>query len=208
MGITIKEAGLEEVEEMLPELEPVFLEAYFNGHMYEDLCSDIKESPEVFQTFIAYKEETVVGVVVLETKPHKFMEYYDLPPVHIKRFTVLPKFRSLGIGKKLLDAAKQYAFVELGLKVIFGESNELGALSFYGREGALYKKDIIETYSRRNTAEENINFFKEFLTNKKFRTYRFPEGKGILFVFCNEKEQRTFFAKKGFISKDELLNVA
>jgi GNAT superfamily N-acetyltransferase len=208
MVITVKEVGLEEVEEILPELEPVFSAAYFNGRMYEDFCSDIKESPEVFQTFIAYKKETIVGVAVLETKPHKFIEYYDYPPVHIKRFTVLPKFRSLGIGKKLLDAAKQYAFEKLRLKVIFGESNELGALSFYGREGALYAKDIIETYSHRNTAKQNIEFFKEFLTNKKFRTYRFPEGKGILFVFCNEKEQRTFFENKGFISKEDLLKVA
>lgn len=62
------------------------------------------------------------------------MEYYSFPPVHLKRFTVDPEYRSYGIGKKLLDSLKKLAFEELNISVIFGQSNETGAISFYLRE--------------------------------------------------------------------------
>lgn len=203
----IKRFNLDQItNEVLSELQKVFSKSYHNGHMYEDFLNDIKESPEIFQLFLAYQNDRITGVSVIETKPHKFIEYFNFPPVHIKRFTVLPEYRSQGIGKLLLDEAKKYSFEEQKLPIIFGESNELGALSFYGREGALYSRTVIEQYSRRNSPEENITFFKEFISNPTFRKYRYPEGNGILFVFCNSDKEKDFFESKSFISKNKLLN--
>ncbi len=203
----IKRFDLEQIDnKILSGLQKVFSKAYHNGHMYEDFLNDIKESPEIFQLFLAYSNDKITGVLVIETKSHKFIEYFNFPPVHIKRFTVLPEYRSQGIEKLLLDEAKKYSFEEQKLSVIFGESNELGALSFYGREGALYSKKVIGEYSRRNNPEENVAFFKEFISNPKFRNYRYPEGNGILFVFCSSDKEKGFFRNKGFVSKSMLLN--
>jgi len=204
--VTIKKFNLNEIgEELLLEVKEVFSKAYYNEHMYISLLNDMKEAPEIFQAFFAYLENKIIGVAIIETKPHKFIQYHGFAPVHIKRFTVLPEHRSLGIGKKLLDEAKEYAFKEKKVPVIFGESNEIGALSFYGREGALYSTKVIKNYSERNSADENIYFFKEFISNKKFKSYRYPEGKGIIFVLCSSDKEKLFFETKGFVSKEDLL---
>lgn len=205
-GITIECFGIEDFPvERLPELQQVFSKAYYNGHMYEDFVADLADKPDVFQAFLATQEGKIVGVAVVETKPHPFIDYRGFPPVHLKRFTVLPEHRGKGIGKRLLDEAKGFAFNEAGLEVLFGESNEVGALSFYGREGALYLTEVIKSYSRRNSPQENLIFFREFLTNPVFRSYRFPEGNGIQFVFCKSDETARLFRDNGFASKDELL---
>jgi len=193
-------------EEHLVELKAVFSHAYHNGHMYEDFLKDLTENPEVFQTFLARQDDRLIGVMVIESKPHSFINYHQFPPIHLKRFTVLPQFRRRGVGKGLLDDAKGYAFDESGIKVIFGESNEAGALSFYGREDALFSVDVIKNYSKRNTPEENLSFFREFISNPKFAAYRFPEGDGIQFVFCKSEDETKFFRQHGFVSKQELIS--
>ena len=205
-NIQIKKYNINEItNNQIIQLKKVFSKAYFHEHMYKDTIKDIQESPIIFKAFFAQHKNKIIGVIFIENKPHKFIEYNKFKPIHIKHFTVLPKYRSQGIGKKLLDEAKKYVFKELNLKVIFGESNELGSLSFYGKEKALYSLETIKNYSNRNNPKENIEFFKEFITNPKFKTYRYPEGNGIPFVFCNSNKEEKFFTNKSFISKTKLL---
>lgn len=205
-SVKILRLGVEDFSaERLAELQQVFSKAYYNVHMYEDFLADLADKPEIFQAFLAMQDEKIVGVAVVETKPHVSIDYHGFPPVHIKRFTVLPEHRGRGIGKQLLDETKNFAFNEKGLEVLFGESNEIGALSLYGRQGALYSTKVIESYSRRNYPEENLMFFKEFLSNPAFRSYRFPAGSGIQFVFCKTNEALKSFQSKGFVTKNHLL---
>jgi ribosomal protein S18 acetylase RimI-like enzyme len=193
----------DELEPFLPSLKELFADAFFNGHMYDSLLADIARKPDPFAVFLAYDQDDIVGCVVLEQRVHDGVDYHDLFPVHLQRFAVAPSHRSQGIGKQLLDTAKTYAFQELGLDALFCKSNEAGAMSFYGREGALFKRSSIEEYSHRNTPEENLVFFREFLTQPIFRTYRYPAGHGILFVFSSD-EKTPFFEQRGYYTKEKL----
>ena len=203
----IKSLDLSEVlPELLPGIKRVMSAAYHGSHMFEDFLADIESHPPIFRLFLAYLADELVGTVVIEHKSHERIEYHGNQPVHLKRFSVLPSRRGTGIGKQLLDAAKLYAFKEMRLAVLFGESNEAGALSFYGREGALYGTDSIGLYSKRNTPEENLRFFAEFISNSVFKPYRYPEGKGIAFVFPASFDEAMAFESRGYISKSRLLN--
>jgi ribosomal protein S18 acetylase RimI-like enzyme len=206
-SVTIKRLSLEEItESCLLKLKKVFERAYYNSNMYEALQKDIAKRPEVFQGFVACHGMEIVGCVFLVKKPRDSKIHYNFEPLCLKRFTVLPEFRSLEIGKKLLDKAKKYAFEEQKVPVIFVSSNEAGALSFYGREGALYSTGSVENYSARNFPTENLCFFKEFISNPKFKNYRYPIGKGIALVFCNSEVETKFFEIRGFVSKKFMLS--
>lgn len=207
-AIRVESLGLADItESLLSGMKKVFDAAYHNSHMYRDFREDVGTGPEIFRLFLAKDGLGTIGIAVVETKRHAAIEYYDYPSVHLKRFTVLPEYRGRGIGKMLIDAVKSYAFNEEKLSVVFGESNEAGALSFYGREGAFYSTDAIRSYSRRNTPDDNLRFFAEFISNPFFRRYRYPEGGGIPFVFCATESQRSEFEYRGYVSKEALLLV-
>jgi GNAT superfamily N-acetyltransferase len=204
--VRIESLGLADItESLLSGMKKVFDAAYHASHMYRDFREDVGAHSTVFRLFLAKDGSEIIGIAVVETKRHAGIEYYGYPSVHLKRFTVLPEYRGNGIGKMLIDAVKAYAFTEENLSVIFGESNEAGALSFYGREGALYSTDAIGSYSRRNAPDDNLRFFTEFISNPFFRRYRYPEGGGIPFVFCATEKQRSEFEGRGYVLKEILL---
>jgi hypothetical protein len=136
------------------------------------------------------------------------MDYGNHKPVHLKRFTVHPRYRSKGIGKALVDKAKGFVFDELRLPIFFGESNEIGGMSFYGREGALFSTKAIKTYSSRNSPKDNLRFFIEFVTNPKFKTFRYQTGKGIPFVFINDDAIESEYKDKGYMLISEITKQA
>lgn len=201
----IKKFGLDEVtDNLLEEMRDVLDLSYYNSKMFESLKQDIKEEHEVFRAYIVYDSSRVIGVAVVEDKIHKNMDYGDHIPVHLKRFAVHPQYRRQGIGKTLLDKAKSFTFVELKLHVLFGESNEAGGMNFYGREGAIFSLEAIKTYSTRNAPEENLRFFTEFVTNPKFRSFRYQVGKGIPFVFTNDNSTEEEYRNKDYKSISEI----
>ena len=209
-AIQIESLGLGEVSaDIMAELNQVYSQAYYNSHMYDYFQADISQRPALFRLFLARQSDqsrAVVGARVIELKPHPFVQYIGFAPVHGKRFSIAPSFRGRGIGKLLIAESTRYAFEELALKVIFGESNEIGALAMHGREGALYLLASIHACSPRNSPGENVAFFREFLADPKFRSYRFPAGDGIQFVYCADVETAAVFRAHGYISKDELLS--
>lgn len=203
--VEIDKLNASEVSKVLPELKQLLEGAYHNSHMYRDVQQDIKSNPEVFQMFLAKVEKKPVGVAVVESKVHEAFDYMGYAPIHIKRFTVDSNSRGSGIGRKLLDKAKEYAFGELGLEVLFGESNEIGALSMYGREGALYSTEAIREYWRRNTPEQGLAYFAADLSDPIRRGERYPNGQGLRFVFAVSKNIEAQFIRKGYVSKREIL---
>ncbi len=197
--------------EIIEELQRLFDHAYHNSSMYSYFLEDIEERPEVFKLIIARHHDSsnaVVGGAVAEAKEHNFIDYQGFPPVHVKRFTVLPEFRGMGVGRQLLDETKRYCFEELGLQAIFGESNETGALAMYGREGALYHIGSIENSLRRTSPEANVRHFRKFISDPYFREteFRYPVGDGIQFVFCGDDGTAQFFRDHGYISQGEILS--
>jgi GNAT superfamily N-acetyltransferase len=211
-GLRIERLGIDEATpELLAELKDLLDLAYVNGHMYDDLVEDVASRPEVFRLFVARKDGQPVGVRVIERKPHEGIEYFDFEPVHGKRFTVHPDHRGEGVGGRMMAEGRRYAFDELDLPAVFGESNELGAISMYGREGALFQLSTITEFSHRNTPEQNLRFFREFLTNPAFREYRLPrvEGSpGVLFVEVRDEHIARFFRERGYVTRAELLGEA
>lgn len=199
---------LENVPEgVLTGLKNLYSQAYHNPHMYEDLLEDMQRKPEVFRLFVARsldQEQEILGARVIESKQHPFIDYRGFAPVHGKRFCVAPNSRGMGIGKQLIDEGKRYCFEELGLSAIFGESNEVGALSLYGREGALYLRDSISKALKRNNPQQAQAIFSEFLTNPVLRTLRFPGGDGIQFVYCRDDETSEVFRSYGYAPLEEL----
>jgi ribosomal protein S18 acetylase RimI-like enzyme len=206
--VQIECIGLGEAAAVLPQLQDLFDGAYHDSHMSSDLAEDIEAKPEGFQLFVARTDDqldTVVGAAVVESKIHPAFNYLDFPPVHVKRFTVSEAIRGMGIGKQLLDETKRYGFEEQGLKALFVESNEIGAISMYGREGALYSLDSIQEYWRRNTPEQALAYFAMDITDPRRRGERYPNGEGIRFVFARDEATTQFFQEHGHISKEEVL---
>jgi ribosomal protein S18 acetylase RimI-like enzyme len=209
--VSIEGLGLEDASVVLPQLRPLLDNAYHNSHMYDDLKEDISEAPDPFRLFLAStsgaeEERTAVGSAVVERKVHTAFDYLGLAPIHIKRFTVLDAFRSMRIGKQLIDACKDFGFKEEGFSAMFVESNEIGALSMYGREGALYSREAIEEYYRRNTPGDALCLFGQALNDRSRRHERYPNGEGIRFVFAKNDETADFFRSNGYVALEELTN--
>jgi len=192
--------------DILRQLELLYASAYFGSEMFDSLLEDVREAPEIFQLFLAtVATDRIVGARVIELKHHSFFAYHGHHPVHGKRFCVAPEFRRQGIGKRLIAEGRRFCFDELKLKVLFGESNEVGALALHGREGALFSSQSIELHSPRNRPEENLAYFARFFADPRFRTYRLPIGEGVQFVHCRDEEIAAAFRKRGYVSSAELL---
>jgi len=209
--IEVERLSLGEVStEILGQLERLYADAYRGSRMYRSLLEDVEEGPGIFKLFLArrigYPDE-VAGARVIELKPHSFIEYRGYEPLHGKRFCVSPPLRGFGIGRALIAEGSRYSFQELEARAIFGESNEIGALALAGREGALFLVESIENRSARNFPRENADFFREFIINPKFRSYRFPVGDGVQFAYCRDAEIAADFRAHGHRSMRELLGV-
>jgi len=199
MNIVIKNMWIGNVtDNILSELKLLFHKAYVNSEMYNSFLNDLDWFHEYFQIFLAYDRDKIIWIALLEDKKKLGMNYLWYAPVYLKRFTVDPEYRSLSIWKKLLNQVKDYALNVYKIPVFFWWTNELWAAAFYLREWAYFHLPSIEAYSDRNLPSENIEFFKEFVTNKKFRTYRYPLGKGIPFVYILDKTAQDIFTKNGF----------
>lgn len=205
--LVIEELDTQAATDTLNELQGLLDGAYHNSHMFRDLAEDLEERPDPFRLFLATVETRPVGVAVVERKFHQNYDYLGLSPVHVKRFTVANSMRGLGIGRRLLDVSKTYAFDELGLDVLFGESNEYGALALYGREGAYYRRETIEKYLRRNDpAAQALLYFALDISDSRFRERRYPNGDGIHFAFPADETAARFLKGGGFISQAEVLS--
>jgi GNAT superfamily N-acetyltransferase len=190
-------------------LRDLYAEAYHDPGMYESFVSDVEGKPEVFQLFAARDSAAaIVGAIVVESSVHASVDYRGFPPVHSKRFCVRPELRGQGVGARLLAESRRFCFEELGLKVSFGISNEIVALSLHGREGALFSLPSIEGSSPRNGPRENLGFFAEFLTNPKFKSYRIPAGEGVRLVYCRDVETAALFEADRHLPLDRLLDLA
>jgi GNAT superfamily N-acetyltransferase len=212
MDIQIERVGLEDISPaLLGDLERLYSLAFFNSHMFERLLEDLREEPDVFQLFLAKGSAgagEILGARVIELKPHGEFDYRGHLPFHGKRFCISPSARGLGLGRSMIEAGKAFCFEELGAKAIFGESNEVAALDLHGRAGALLSRASIETLSSRNSPSENLEFFREFLTNPKFRHFRFPVGSGVRFVYCKDAATAGEFAAAAHLPLRQLLDAA
>ena len=205
LSVVINELDLEAAQGVLPDLREILVGAYFDSHMFRDLAEDLETAPDPFRLFLASAQDQPIGVSVVEKKEHEDYEYFDNPPVHIKRFTVASIARGLGVGKSLLDASKRYAFDELQLSLLFGESNEYGALALYGREGAYYRKESVERYNRRNNPFEALQYFAIDISDPRLRGRRYANGGGIHFAFPADEPTQRLVERHGFISQEDIL---
>ena len=208
---TIEQLGLHEVSpDVLARLEVLYATAYHDSHMYSDILEDIALQPEIFQLFVARANDAIVGARVIESKAHSFIDYHGRVPVHGKRFSVSPSLRDQGIGGAVIEAGNDYCFDDLDLDVVFGESNEIGALSLYGRKGALYALGSIEKALRRNTPEAARRLFTKFITDPELRELRLPGGvpggnDAVQFAYCRDQDVAEEFRGYGFVSYEELV---
>jgi len=221
LNVRVRRFTLDEVtERLLLQLKPLYDSAYYNSPMHAKLVADIKKRPEIFHLFVAFipedSDETeagnhvlgkIVGARAIESKEDPSVDYLGLTPVYRKHFVVLPSCRGNGVGKEIVARCHEYCFTDLDLKAVFGSSAEIGALAMYGREGALYSLETIRGYSHKNSPDENLAFFREFISNPLFRSYRLsgPGEKDIRFVYCRDKETGELLSANGYISKEELL---
>lgn len=207
-SVRIEQLGIDEVsDDILDELKDLFELAYHNAHMHPDLIADIERRPEIFQLFLAHADGRIVGVRAVETKQYDSIDYLGFTPVHGKRFTVHPDYRSRGIGRRIVEAGKRYCFEELDLQALFGQSGEAGALAMYGREGAMYQLASVQGQTHKWTPDQHLLYFKEFLTNPIFRKsgYRFPTTTDISFVYPRDIETARVFRENGYVSLPELV---
>lgn len=129
---------------LLTELEGLYDQAYPNSSMHAGFVEDMAQKPDIFRLFTARNNRgLLLGARTVQLRPDEPDDHLGFEPVYGKRFAVSPEARGRSIGRILLSTGKQYCFNELGLKVMFGSSYAIGALSMYGREGALYHADPI-----------------------------------------------------------------
>lgn len=212
IDLKLEQLGLADVHrDVLAELEELYARSYRNCHMYQDLIEDIERAPEVFKLFVMCDRAAdgrIVGARVIESLRHPFVDYLGFPPVHGKRFSVAPERRGQGIGAQIVAASNTYVFDELALPTIFGESNEIGALALHGREGALYLTDTVVEHFPRNTGEQALAIFAEFIENPRLRELRLPSGRGVQYAYCRDEHVTRTFQKHRYVTKDELLQAA
>lgn len=205
-------SALEDIpDDILSGLQNLYDAAYPGSRMYSDLLNDIEQRPEVSRLFLARLDDqarTLVGAGVVDTTGYDFINYMGFPPLTGKRFAVLPRLRSMGIGKLLMEEGKRFSFGEWGFKAIFGASNEVGALSLYGREGALFSLDRINNYTRNGMLEHGIASFIEHITDPQFRGHQYSIYEGIHVAYCADDETAQFFRDHGYASQDELAAMA
>lgn len=193
--------------EVLPELRDLLEGGYYDSHMFSELTRDIEHAPDPFRLFLATSDGQPVGAAVVEGKVHEGYDYFGFSPVHLKRFVVARIAQGTGLSSRLIDASTEYAFGELGLDVLFGESNEYAALARYGKEGALYHKDSIERTiaPKRNNPASALLYFAADITDPRQRGRRYVSSSGIHFAFgANEATHQTL-VKQGFVSQAEVL---
>ncbi len=203
--------------DILAELKTLYSYGYHGCNMHADLSEDLalfrsrpdSAEADVFRLLLVREDTTtgrIVGARAIELRDLPRSDYLDHPPLYGKRFTVLPGFRGHGIGRQLVAEGKRYAFDERGFDIIFGSSGELGALSMYGREGAMYHAGTIDNLSDQNNAQQNREFFAIFVTDPRFRALRTPNARDVRFAYGKDEATRDFLRANGHISRDELLS--
>lgn len=197
--------------EVLVELKSLFACAYHNSRMYERLIADVAERPAVFRLFVLrdrVERDRVVGARAIQLTQHEFVDYRGFAPIHGKRFCVDLAYRQQGLRRRLLAASNNYVFDELDEPVLFGESNEVGALAMHGRAGALIHVESIVEHFRRNTRDQGLAYFAEFLANPTFRGLRLPTLNGVQFVYCRDKPIAASFLGTGYAAADQIALVS
>jgi GNAT superfamily N-acetyltransferase len=195
-------------DDVLTQLEALYAGAYHNSHMHERLVADLSDPPEVFRLFAVRdraRVDQIVGARVIQWSRHDFVDYRGFAPIHGKRFTVHPAHRGRGLGRRLLRVTNDYVFNELGEPVVFGESNEIGALSMHTLRGALVHLGSVADHFPRNTQAQALSLFAEFLTNPRLRSLRLPTGYGVQFVHCHDYRVAAKFLGDGYTTRDDLL---
>ena len=154
--VTIESYTLRELsEQILEDLLPVYQSAYHGSTMHEDLIEDTNTATPRCKLFVARSQGKAIGGRVIKIEEDKFLQtLFDHELVFGKRFAVHPEFRHHGVGKALLNAGKTYCFNELNIPAMFGQSNEIGAMAMYRREGAMFHKPTIHNYFPRNSNTE------------------------------------------------------
>lgn len=208
-SVTIEELDVQAATDVLNELQPLLDGAYYDSHMFRDIAEDLEERPDPFRLFLASSDDQPVGISVVEQKFHPGYDYLGLSPIHIKRFTVAEAMRGMGIGKRLIDASKVYAFDELSLDILFGESNEYGALAAYGKKGAYYRTStVVQTIApKRNDPEKTLEFFARDISDRGQQNRRYVTSDGIHFAFPADEEVARFLESEGFVSQAEVVAI-
>ena len=183
-------------------------QAYEGSEMYPDMLGDLQMKHEVFQACIAFRDIEPVGIIILEDKQQKWIDYMGYKPVHIKRCTVSPNMRWMWVGNLLLSTIKKIAFEDRWLDLIFWESNEASGLSFYAKNWAVFNMDSITHYNERMSPENNIIFFHHMIADPFLRSinYRYESGHGIVFVFCRNEDVKWMLESWNFLDAHEIEN--
>lgn len=194
--VTVELLGLNDLDgATMDGLAELYPRAYHNSKMYSDLQADIERQPEIFMLTVAREgtapeAETsatgrIIGARLIRDIPHDDTEdHFGYPAVHGSRFCVDPSVRGFGIGGTILQAGNRHCFEEMGYPVVFGGSNEVGAMHMYAKNGAMFHQPSIEAYgSNRNDPEVSLRAFATFITSKTLYGYRMTGGQHIRYAY-------------------------
>lgn len=213
---TLQRLTLEQVTPtVLDELEPMYARAYRDCRMHEEFSGDVARfrgrpgsvEADLFRFFIVREADSgrIVGARAIELLDYSASDHAGFAPVYGKRFSVLPEFRGRGVGAQLVAEGKKYCFDERDIEAIFGSSGELGALSMYGRNGAMYHLGSIEQHSEQNTPEQNRFFFAKYITDPAFRPLRTPSKRDVRFAYPRDESVAAHLREHGYLFRDEFL---
>ena len=110
----------------------------------EHLSEDISQR----HLYGLYKQKQCLGVISLNTiqdPQYKLISWEDINgnPLIIHRFAVEPSFQHLGLGRKLMDFAEEYAVKGIYTSIRFDAySGNQRTLNFYEKRGYLKKGEV------------------------------------------------------------------
>lgn len=200
-SLVVEFLGLEDLDgPTMCELAELYPRAYHNSEMYVDLLKDIARDPKVFMLTIAREnyapgtgpDEAAAGPIIgarliRDTPPDDDEDHFGYPAVHGSRFCVDPESRGLGVGSAILQAGNRHCFDELKIPVVFGSSNEVGAMRMYGHNGAMFHEPSIEAYgSDRNSPEVSLRAFATLVTSRSLYGYRMTGGQHIRYAYAGD----------------------
>jgi len=191
---------------LLDELRPLCEVGYDRTRIFADLLADLDAAPSQFALFIARDADSrAVGMRVIRTRQDRRVNRWAHAAMFGHCFAVAASNRGQGVGTTLLAASNAWAFrQDRQTDVLYGASNEAGAINLHASHGAAFSVATILEHFSDNRPVDAVRFFLHIISDPALRGYRFPTGSGIDYAYPSMSRVADSIASHGWVTRGSL----